>query len=56
MPRIQVVITETLSKVVEVEAPDKDVAEEIVKANYDNGEDGYILYADDWEKTEVYAR
>lgn len=53
--KFQIMIKETLSKVVEIEADSKEKAEELAKINYDSADDNYILSADDWDKTELYC-
>ena len=46
-------ITETLRKVVEVEANSKEEAYEKAWENYGNGEDEYVLNSDNHEQTEI---
>lgn len=55
MPKIKVVIEETLSKVFEIEADSKESAMEIVKNNYDHADEDYVLSASDWEKQKFFV-
>ena len=46
MKKYKVEITETLKKIVEVEAESEKKARDIAESKYLNGEDGYILDED----------
>ena len=50
--KYKVEITETLKKVVEVEAENPTEAKEIAEENYNNAAEDYILMYNDYEHTE----
>lgn len=50
--KYKVEITETLKKVVEVEAFDPIEAKQIAKENYKNADEDYVLTDNDYELTE----
>lgn len=55
--KYKVEITETLKKVVEVEAENPTEAKEIAKENYYNAAEGYILDSADYcEQTDFWVR
>ena len=51
--KYKVVITETLSKVFEIEAGSKQEAEEKARLSWSSAEDDYILGADDFTGVEI---
>lgn len=50
--KYKVEITETLKKVVEVEAENPTEAKQIAKENYKNADEDYVLTDNDYELTE----
>lgn len=56
MKKFKIEITETLKKVVEVEAENPTEAKEIAKENYYNTAEDYILTDNDYEQTDFWVQ
>ena len=56
MKKFKVEITETLKKVVEVEAENAKMAKEIAERNYYEAKEDYILTDNDHEQTDFWVQ